>query len=190
MKRYGHATTELKLVINELLKADQHEELRCHKVKVVALFVYDEDSDGEPTGTALTMNGYPAAAVVRLTSLKERAHKLGDVELLIDGARWDKLDEQQRIALIDHELTHVRVRTERETGELLTDAQGRPKLRMRRHDIQIGGFNDVIERHGRAALEAIGIAHATARHAQLLLEWAESIDSDEAALGDTLRAVA
>ena len=92
-------------------------------------------------------------AVVRITPLKDRALGMADASIVIDRAGWLALSQLQREALVDHELTHLTRKVDKETGELLVDALDRPKLVMRRHDHQIGFFCDVAARHGEAAPE-------------------------------------
>lgn len=49
------------------------------------------------------------------------------------------------------------------------DDQYRPKCRMRLHDWQLGGFEEIAERHGSAALEVQGMKIAFNKHGQSLL---------------------
>jgi hypothetical protein len=114
---------------------------------VRALFAY---ADEEP---ALKHNGYKALAVIKANNLKQRAEGLCDCTLTIDAAFWDDASDEQKAALIDHELVHPVLLRDKE-GRLKLDDAGRPKIKMRLHDAQLGIFYEVVERHGKAAIEA------------------------------------
>jgi hypothetical protein len=114
------------------------------------------DKEGEPKGPAVKLHGYKCAAVVRVTKLKERVYGLPDVEITIDAEHWDGLDEDLQAALIDHELEHIKLATNK-LGELQKDDRNRPVLKAQLHDWQLGGFESVARRHGQAAAEVIGL---------------------------------
>lgn len=118
------------------------------------LFVSDVDKDGEAK-PALKHAGYPAIATVRINSLKDRAEGKSDVTITIDSYRWDEMSEAERLAVLDHEATHVELKTDADTGNLIRDDLGRPRLMMRLHDHQAGWFHEVAERHGRHSAEQV-----------------------------------
>jgi ABC-type branched-subunit amino acid transport system substrate-binding protein len=129
----------------------QHEHhLDLDGVTVTALFVFDL----EATEPVLKHQGYPAAAVVRITPVRDRALGIADATVVIDRSTWLTLSQRQRDALVDHELTHLNRVLDEDTELPLTDAVDRPKLAMRRHDLQIGIFTEILERHGEASYEA------------------------------------
>ena len=144
----------------EKIQAAHHESLEG--VTVTALFVFDDESSIQ----VLKHQGYPAGAVVRITPLKDRSLGMADATIVVDRATWTTLSQRQRDALIDHELTHLEVKTDEEEGAKdrvpLYDACGRPKLVMRRHDHQFGWFDEVAQRHGEASPEV--------RQARVLME--------------------
>jgi hypothetical protein len=117
----------------------------------------DTDEDGDPKGPAIKCHGFPAAATVRITSPKARCHGHAMVELTIDEQRWEELTEAQRTALIDHELTHLEVAKENGGKDIAYDKSGNVRLKIRQHDWQIGGFESVIQKHGKDALEAMSV---------------------------------
>lgn len=128
------------------------------------------DENGHPVpDSGLKHNGYGAAGVTKIVGVKDRAKGCADVEIVFDLATWETMDDEQREALIDHELTHVQVVTD-ERGDVESDAVGRPRLRTRRHDYQHGWFAEVAERRGMASLEvqqAVGLVKS--EHGQLFL---------------------
>lgn len=169
MKTYERDDSTNGYAIAEIIDMAKH---RWHPVLVEAevsfdaLFVteYIEGAEGYIAIPALEVGGYPAAACVRITPLKDRAKGMNDVELIVDKVVWEGLDREGRLALIDHELTHIQVRAERGIvtfdpaegefiGEVALDDLKRPKLKLRKHDFMIGGFVEVANRHGNRALE-------------------------------------
>lgn len=102
-------------------------------------------SDNPP---ALKWAGYPASAVIKGTSLKDRAKGMKDVELIIDEAEFAKLSPEQQDGLLDHELEHIVLKTDEDTGEVLRDDLDRPMVEIKRHDYQFGWFVSIAARHG------------------------------------------
>jgi hypothetical protein len=85
-----------------------------------------------------------------------KCKKVSAVEKLFHG--WDfviilnhdvwvskMLTEPQRLAILDHELCHAQV-VEDKDGATVTDHEGRPKWRCRKHDLE--EFRDIVKRHG------------------------------------------
>lgn len=154
-----------------------HQDLAEHAVTIGCLFAMSpRDEEGHPTGPALKHGGYPALGLMRIVSQRDRVAGLPDAQLIIDGERWPELAEPEREALVDHELYHLIVRTEGgiRGGVVKTDDCGRPKLKMRLHDVQLGGFTAIIERHKEHATEAKVFEVASREWRQLLL-WPEEL---------------
>ena len=76
----------------------------------------------------------------------------GDVEIRLDGDLIKHMDEEQILALMDHEVTHIQVR-ENKDGEILFDDLGRPKIDLRKHDHEFGWFDEVAQRWGESSME-------------------------------------
>lgn len=123
---------------------------RLEGVRVGLIFAYapEDEETGDPTGPALKRHGVPCLALARIVSAKDRVAGLPDALIYVDGAAWKGLTEREKLALLDHELTHIGFPENR--GE---DCGGRPKLKMRDHDYEFGFFTEVAERHGRASQE-------------------------------------
>ena len=70
-----------------------------------------------------------------------------DFVIILNADVWlsTMLTEKQRLAIMDHELCHAQV-SEDEDGNALTDHDGRPKWRCRKHDLE--EFRDIVDRHG------------------------------------------
>lgn len=139
-----------------------HQELSKAGVKVGVILA------ANPDGVAVTHGGYPAMATMKIVSLKDRLVKGYDAELLIDEREWEDLTDESRAALIDHELCHLDLVTKEDpiSGNMILqrDDLGRPKLRTRKGDWNVGdGFRDVVFRHGDDAVEFENIRRAFAR---------------------------
>jgi hypothetical protein len=145
MKTYSHAPDADDVV--KKIHYEYHEDLVG--VTVSALFVFDHES----SKSVLKHQGYPAGAVVRITPLKDRALGIADATIIIDRAGWLALSQRQRDALVDHELTHLTRKVDKESGKPACDVLDRPTLVMRRHDHNIGFFTEVAARHREAAPE-------------------------------------
>lgn len=153
MKRYFQASEETHGVFAEAMERF-HEELAEVEVTVQVLAVADLDSNGTHTGRhAVTHRGYPAAATVRRTTARERAMGARDVLVEVDELAWAGMDDAQRLALADHELQHLELKLDDE-GRPTVGPDLRPVLTTRKHDAEVGVFYDVIERHGKASVDA------------------------------------
>lgn len=135
------------------LIAKFHKELETFEVRIDFIMAYaPRDENGYPTGAAIKWQGLQAAGLCRILSLKDRAMGRGDVEIILDGDRWDNWSEEQQNALIDHELTHI-APVVNQKGVLQQDDLGRPKLKCRKHDFQVGWFHSIAQRHGIHSFE-------------------------------------
>ena len=94
---------------------------------------------------------------------------------MIDDFAWERLSNQRREALIDHELQHLAlsmIRPRKANGfasGLRRDDLGRPALKIRPHDWALTGFRGVVERHGEASIEALQFADFRSEFGQLNL---------------------
>ena len=173
MKTYSEASTDLTATVDRMA-AEYHDELI--QATVGALFVFDT----EESLPCLKHQGYPAAAVVRITPIRDRALGIPDAIITVDRATWQTLSAVQKDALIDHELEHLELVLDDETGKPKYDALERPKLRMRRHDTQLGWFAEVARRHGEASCEvrqARQLIEATGQLYFNFTSWAQDCDT-------------
>jgi hypothetical protein len=148
-KVYTVADKALVKLIGDTMKR-HHKPLVDAGVTVSALLV----SDG------LKHHGYPAAAVVKINNLKDRVEGKADCTIVFDGDSFPDWPESKAAAVVDHECQHLELIRD-EQGNVETDDAGRPKLKLRLHDVEIGGFQAIIERHKEAAPEAQQINDAT-----------------------------
>lgn len=111
-------------------------------------------SGAEPGRSAVVAHGYPCQATIAVIPYKQRVDKRADAEIIIDERNWLDLSEARQRALLDHEITHIEIQKD-EHGHLKTDDMGRPKLKMRLHDFDFGGFREISRRYGADAPETI-----------------------------------
>jgi Putative phage metallopeptidase len=139
-----------------LHKYESHLPLLDTKCRIDFVFAYadrDEDS-GEKLNDALKWHGRKALGVARIIPLKERALGRGDAEVALDGDWWSEdATEEQKDALLDHEMHHLSVKTTKKVIQF--DDLGRPVLKMRKHDVEVGWFAMIADRHGAASQEQI-----------------------------------
>lgn len=144
-----------------------HGNLVKAEVSITVLMAYNED------GPAVKLHGYPCAATVKINSLKDRVEGKGDATITIDAREWEMLTDAERAALLDHELEHLELVMEKGSQTVWkVDDHGRPKLRMKLHDWQLGGFDSIAARHREHALEVQQFRHVAEAKQQLLFEFA------------------
>lgn len=130
-----------------------------------------DDKSGEP---AVSWHGYAAGAVVSVIPYKQRVDKRADAEIIIDAKWWDAATQRQRDALLDHEITHLELKKDKH-GFVETDDEGRPKLKLRLHDWQLGGFHSIALRYGSAAPEVEMARDFDAKYGADVLEREDSL---------------
>lgn len=132
---------------------ESHKPLSDCGVTLSLLFAYGDrdDETGELNGDAITHHGQRALGLARIVNEKDRVKGNPDAEIILDGDYWVIIDEPVQRALLDHELHHISVKTTK--GIIQHDCAGRPKLKMRKHDIEIGWFKCIAERHGKNSME-------------------------------------
>jgi len=163
---FGLAGSDIRSMLNSVIET-YHTLLHEAGVTIGIIMAANED------GPAIKVGGYADAACVKVVSLKDRLTKSYDAELLIDHNTWTELSYAGRVALLDHEMSHL----ELSKIEFIRDSEnpeaplklvcgrddyGRPKLKLRPGDWNAGdGFKAVVERHGDAAIEVRNLQHAS-----------------------------
>jgi hypothetical protein len=128
-----------------------------------------DEKTGEPKGeSALRHHGWPAQALIKINGHRDRVAGKADADLYLDAERWDELTQRQRQALLHHELLHLEIQSD-EDGNVVLDDCNRPKLRIRPHDYQMGGFYQVAEDYGADAPEVLTLADVNRKYVQLNL---------------------
>lgn len=150
---YQLADPTVHAMAHEVMEA-HHPELRMPDglyIRLCIMFAFGDANSDEP---ALKLHGYPSAAIVKIIPYDQRVDKRADAEIKIDQSQWEAFNDTQRRALLDHEITHLEILKD-DIGLVKTDDAGRPKLRMRLHDWQIGGFRSIAQRYGADAPEVV-----------------------------------
>ena len=133
-----------------------HPELHEAEVKVSIFMVTAVDKFGSSMkhADAIMVRGIPALAVVKKATTREMKLGSGDFIIEIDSWKWnDELDEQERISLLDHEITHINLKYDNKSGLPLATLDGRPELVIKKHDVQVGVFLEVIARHKKKSVD-------------------------------------
>ena len=126
-----------------------HPTLKEHRVRVDFLFAFGERDEvtGELIDDALKHHGVKALCIAKkISPVKDRAKGLGDAEICLDADWWTGASQEERKALLDHELTHLVATPKR-------DYNGRPIIKMSRMISSSAGSPSLRERHGRASQE-------------------------------------
>jgi len=165
-KTYTKANAGVREFVDAVME-EYHPELHGANVRIGILMVQPSVNDkGQPTGPAISFHGHSATACIKIASTKDRTIHEYDAIMQIDEERWTFMPEEQRTALIDHELSHLKL--EYEGGNVVkTHDDLRPVLKSQPDDFMLTGFHHVIERHGKHALEAQSLGAVIAKHAQL-----------------------
>ena len=157
-------------LLEDLLTEERYQFIKDYEVNVIMFFKYGKrDRDGVLKKPALVKNGVPCAAQIRVISPFNRQTDNYDVKIIIDGDNWRDLTKEEKIAIIDHELTHLSIVRDRE-GEpvMINEESDKVKLKLIRDDIQMWGFNDIMIRHGANSQELQILQHLVNRYAPIL----------------------
>lgn len=159
MPTFEKAPVEVATLATEIIaRYDTHHSLSVAKPRIDFIFAFaDRDGDNQPIGPALKLRGMRAYGIARKLPAVDRAKGCGDAEIKLDGDWWDGAEDEQRTALLDHELTHLTCVLGGEKGKewALLDKQGRPVMALRKHDVEFGWFNCIAERHGSHSIERL-----------------------------------
>lgn len=144
---------------------------------------YTKNTDAEPIIRSLTQKHYPDLAkaevtfqvleceggvklhgrdvtdVVKVLKLEDRASGSEDVRIVLDADEWETASKNRRTAILDHALAHLEVVRDKKSDKIKLDDVGRPRIRIRQHDFELGGFYDVVRRHKEQSVEAQHIAY-------------------------------
>ena len=109
---------------------------------------------------ALTSGGFPCTATARVVPDRDHCTKRHQAEITIDLMRWATLTPSQKDALLDHELCHIDLDYDDDSGKPKRDSLRRVRVKLRKADFQPSdGFLEVIERHGKDAPEWRSLSH-------------------------------
>lgn len=153
---FDRCPVELFQMRDEILITDAEigEALLQHKVRIDLVFAAAErdPNTDERLADAITHQGRRAYGLASIRNAKLRALMPYDGEILIDRDWWDSVNERQQEALLAHELYHFVPKMDA-TGSLVVDDAGRPKLKLREHDFEVGWFAHIASRYGSDSVE-------------------------------------
>jgi hypothetical protein len=158
-----------------------HRDLEAAGVTVEILIAANDE------GPAVTAHGWPAQALAKINNLQNRAAGNADCRIVVADDCWKAKSPEEKEALIDHECHHFELVKDK-YGGVRTDDLGRPKLRIRRHDWELGGFDVIARRRGSLAPEVQVAAKIKRRLEQLEIDWtaaelsASGVGSEEPAM--------
>ena len=136
-----------------------HQDLHAIGVKIDILFAFAlEDSEGNKKTPTLSHQGYPANGIAKILNLKDRLCRGYDAEIILDGDAWAGLTDNQKLAILDHEITHFVVKRNSD-GNVIRDYMERPRLMMKKHERQFGWFDSIAARYGRDSAEVQQATH-------------------------------
>lgn len=134
--------------------------------KIGILLVHPSASN--PEKPPLLRNGYPVTGDIKIVSYEDRVQGKPDATLKLEGQNWANVDEESKAGEVDHQLERLMVLRDKNTKAIKTDDFGRPKLRLRPHDREVGVFDAVVRRHGRNAPEARAVEELSLHYNTLL----------------------
>lgn len=154
MPTFQKADRDVRQLAEDLIgRYDTHKPLAELQVKIDIVMAFaDEDEKGNLTNDALKQHGVKALALTRKIGLKDRALGRGDAEIALDGNFWAQASAEEQAAVLDHELHHISVQCDK-SGNPQFDDLRRPKIKLRKHDVRVGWFKIIAERHGAASVE-------------------------------------
>jgi hypothetical protein len=167
MPIYEKPPVEVREVCDRMLEK-YHGPLKDAGVKVDLLFARTDPEKDE--AVALKLHGYRANAIVKVVAYKLRVQDHGDAEILIDGDEWFTWKDEEKDAILDHELEHLELKLDKE-GNVVRDDLDRPKLRLRLHDHEFGWFDSIARRHGKASFEVQQYERFQEAHQQLWMDF-------------------
>ena len=175
MPTYDPAPADVQDLAMEVM-AKYHGDLVEAGVTIGTLFAKGTRAEnGTKKSHAVKVGGYPCLAKVKVNSAEKRAEGLPDATITLDSdddTGWPEWSEEERIAVLDHELEHLEILRDRD-GQIKSDDRGRPKLRCKLHDWRCEGFAVIAKRHGSAAPEVQSALHFRDDYGQLLWEFAQ-----------------
>lgn len=164
---YEDAPDEVLDMAADLLKQfETHHPLTSARVSIQYQMAFAEkDDDGNIKGCAVKWHGRKALGLCKIINLQDRASGMKDARIVLDGDEWADMNELERRALLDHELHHLQVCMSR-ANAVKHDAHGRPVLKLRKHDVEIGHFVVIAQRHGLHSQECIQMRRIWDSHGQ------------------------
>lgn len=161
-----------KAVIDLASMVMKRHEPELHQAGVTFQILFARNSDHGPS---VKLHGYPCAATIKINSYKDRVKGMPDCTITIDEREWLDANARRRESLLYHEFHHLELVYTRPTKKrpgksIKKDDAGRPRLKMRLHDHQVGIFTEVIDQFGADSYDHDQI-EGIRSYVQTLLPW-------------------
>ncbi|MET1174615.1 putative metallopeptidase [Paenibacillus amylolyticus] len=149
---------EIDVVVKKLI--EQEEDFKILSVaKIVTRF---------RTGTWYT-RGKLIYAKTKILSMYERFEMDAEILILVNKRMWEHLTDQQKEALIFHELCHVEASVDKNGAPRNSPNDGRPVFRLCSHDLE--EFKLVVEKYGLWRPDAQEFMDSAKKGEQLTMEF-------------------
>lgn len=169
MPTFEKAKRELYTRLAEVC-AEYHPELEQIELKIGVVFAFaTTNDDGEPTGLALSRGGKEVAWVAKVTDAAQRLTGSPDLLVKLNGDQWADWSEARQTSVLDEVLYAVEIVRDKETGNPESDDAGRPRIKLKKWDIDVQGFETIVRRHGEASLCRKALDHVYDRLRQQTL---------------------
>src|SRR5579872_2057186 len=159
---YSECSEAVLALAKQLIRQNYHD---ISEAEVTIKYLFARNGDGP----AITHNGWPAKALVKVNNLRDRVAGLADVTIIIDEHGWEDWSPEHQRAVLDHELYHIDVQRTK-VGAIKYDDANRPKVKLKLHDFQFGGFHEITDRHKGASAEAQAVQDVAKVWAQGIFE--------------------
>lgn len=171
MPSYRQADAEDTELLDAVMN-EYHPRLAEHGVTVGLLYAFAavDKKTGLPKGPALVHHGEVALALIKINSHEDRVQGKPDATIKLDHLRWREMPLEQKRATLDHELEHLVLVDDPEGGVALDDCN-RPRMKNRPHDYYTGGFWNVVDRHGKDAVESLAYREIHREFSQRAFPW-------------------
>ena len=131
-------------------------------------FAFGREKKDGTLSPALKHGGHTVNGIAKKIGPEDRAHGRPDCRITVNGDFWKTAKDEEKRALLHHELYHFDLVTD-DAGDVKRDDNDRPEIKYRHHDYEVGFFALSAERFGRASQECIYFRAMVERDGQLLL---------------------
>lgn len=169
---FEEANEEIMALINQVIH-ESRPDLVDAGVTVAAI-VRTKFTKNDEEIPSLKLHGAYALATIRVIGRRQRTYVKHDALIEIDMPQWKIQSPATKKALIDHELTHLVVKLDKQ-GDPKLDDLNRPVLGLRPDDFTLTGFLDVIKRHGSAAVEYQSVTRINAAVLEAVKEAVDAV---------------
>ena len=153
-KYYEKALNEDFQILADIIENnDEYADINIFKLKYNLLYAFPNvDDAGNITSPAIKNKGVACAAMIKLIKGADKIIKKYDFEIFIDKSLWDEISINEKIAILEHELFHIKFKKDKK-GEFKYDEYDRPMLQLKEHDLIFWGFSDIAKKHGDFSIE-------------------------------------